>query len=344
MKIGILTFHRAHNYGALLQCYALQHFLEEMGHETFVIDYRQPHVERLYKYSWKRLVKLSCQPKKLIKYIQSKRNYTTFYKHFSLTKPCSEVNVPQDFDAYVVGSDQLWSLDCTGGEDSVFSGFFKRNKKSRLIGYAISVNAKSLKDRSDNRLLEMINNFSTLSFREVFTQTEIYTRCGFWADQVLDPTLLTTASTWSPLLTNHYNKNFVLVYEVRRDPQNPDAIRNKAEKFAKEKKIETVILSDGNVPVCDFVTAFSHCKCVFTSSFHASVFALIFKKPLCAFLLHDGNDNRYESLLRNCGAENFLFELSDEVKDLPKADYREINLCLEKLKESSKKFLEKGLQ
>ena len=41
MKIGILTFHRAHNYGAVLQCYALQEVLKGMGHEVEVIDYRQ---------------------------------------------------------------------------------------------------------------------------------------------------------------------------------------------------------------------------------------------------------------------------------------------------------------
>lgn len=46
MKIGILTFHRAINYGAVLQCYALSEVLKKMGHDVFVIDYRQPRVER----------------------------------------------------------------------------------------------------------------------------------------------------------------------------------------------------------------------------------------------------------------------------------------------------------
>ena len=49
MKIGILTFHRAHNYGAVLQCYALQERLKMAGYDVSVIDYRQPAIERAYK-------------------------------------------------------------------------------------------------------------------------------------------------------------------------------------------------------------------------------------------------------------------------------------------------------
>ena len=50
MKIGILTFHRAHNYGAVLQCYAMQEILRRMGHDVQVIDYRQPWIEEFYKF------------------------------------------------------------------------------------------------------------------------------------------------------------------------------------------------------------------------------------------------------------------------------------------------------
>ena len=49
MKVGILTFHRAHNYGAVLQCYALQETLKRMGHDVQVIDYAQPWIEEFYK-------------------------------------------------------------------------------------------------------------------------------------------------------------------------------------------------------------------------------------------------------------------------------------------------------
>lgn len=53
MKIGILTLHRANNYGAALQCYALQCTLQSLGYDAWVIDYRQPDTERSYRpFQW----------------------------------------------------------------------------------------------------------------------------------------------------------------------------------------------------------------------------------------------------------------------------------------------------
>ena len=49
MKIGIITVHRAYNYGSVLQCYALQEYLKLLGHDTSVIDYRQPWTEAVYR-------------------------------------------------------------------------------------------------------------------------------------------------------------------------------------------------------------------------------------------------------------------------------------------------------
>ena len=63
MKIGILTFHRAINYGAVLQCYALQETLKRMGHNVEVIDYRQPMIEKAYK-----CIKWNWLAKKIIKF------------------------------------------------------------------------------------------------------------------------------------------------------------------------------------------------------------------------------------------------------------------------------------
>ena len=48
MKIGILTFHCAHNYGAVLQTYALMNFCRSLGHEVYVIDYRPIYLTKVY--------------------------------------------------------------------------------------------------------------------------------------------------------------------------------------------------------------------------------------------------------------------------------------------------------
>ena len=49
MKVGIITVHRAYNYGSVLQCYSLQEYLKSLGHDVWVIDYRQKWTEAVYK-------------------------------------------------------------------------------------------------------------------------------------------------------------------------------------------------------------------------------------------------------------------------------------------------------
>lgn len=159
MRIGILTFHRAHNYGAVLQCYALQEVLKSMGHEVLVIDYRQPFIEAIYSpFNFHRLKGLLLHPRGIYRYVRSisqrlrkRRIYTAFQnKHLRLTKP-RQKNIPEDFERYVIGSDQLWGLHCLGGiADDVYLGNFKHKSQSKIMGYAISTNLNSLKALNNN--------------------------------------------------------------------------------------------------------------------------------------------------------------------------------------------------
>ena len=86
MKIGILTFHRAHNYGAVLQCYALQEILQRLGYDVYVIDYRQPTLEYAYKYwNFRTILESLRSPKLLFKYqevCQNARRQFVFLKIF----------------------------------------------------------------------------------------------------------------------------------------------------------------------------------------------------------------------------------------------------------------------
>lgn len=116
MKIGILTFHRAHNYGAVLQCYALQQRLKMAGYDVSVIDYRQPAIERAYKcFDVLYLLKNVFHLKKVYTYLKEFGNrkqtsvvFEDFSSLFTKTEACSASSLPQNFDAYIIGSDQLW--------------------------------------------------------------------------------------------------------------------------------------------------------------------------------------------------------------------------------------------
>ena len=88
MKIGILTFHRAHNYGAVLQAYALQEILRSKGHYVEFIDYKNPYLLSVYNWlSWKRFITKNVMRtiKELSLIIKRKRRYDNF-QHFIPSK------------------------------------------------------------------------------------------------------------------------------------------------------------------------------------------------------------------------------------------------------------------
>ena len=109
MKVGIITFHRAWNYGAVLQCYALQQAIKNLGHDVKVIDYRQSAIEKCYQtFSFKGSIKALLKPEKC--YEQGflyrnriRKNFKAFRRDFlQLTSPCKKSSIPLDFNAYVI--------------------------------------------------------------------------------------------------------------------------------------------------------------------------------------------------------------------------------------------------
>ena len=142
MKIGILTFHCAHNFGAVLQTYALQEILKTMGHEVFIIDYRPKYIVDVYKiFNIRRFISKSpiTSLKKTLNEILNFRNRIFCYYKFnrfikSYINLSHERTVSNIYDAYIIGSDQVWNPDITGGVfDKVFFAEFNFSKEKKWI-------------------------------------------------------------------------------------------------------------------------------------------------------------------------------------------------------------------
>ena len=114
MKIGILTFHCAHNYGAVLQCYALQEYITSLGHKVEIIDYQPKYL--LKPYSIYKFNKIICKnPIQFIKniiweiiqfYYRRKRhsNFDSFIKNrLNLSQKIRQQNIPNHYDIYIIG-------------------------------------------------------------------------------------------------------------------------------------------------------------------------------------------------------------------------------------------------
>ena len=357
MKIGILTFHRAHNYGAVLQCYALQETLKRMGHDVEVIDYLQPWIEDFYHlFGWNMIRRNSGSVSSLIGYLKGSLkkwilapgkagDFRSFRDSFlNLSLPCRDV-MPQNYDCFIIGSDQLWSLHCLGGEqDRIYMGDFQRPQGSRLVGYAISADMKSVA-ASENILKVNVPRFDALSMREREVAEAVTEITGCRCDVCLDPTLLTDASLWNPLLTEVGKDEYVLMYEVRWNPQTKGKLRKKAEELAAAigPHCKVIDLTRMNRPVTEFVSLFRNASHVVTTSFHGIVFSIIFGVPFYAFPLWGGYDLRYIELLKSLGAEDRL--VGFDYRMVPKPmDYAPIKARLAARQEESLSFIQKALE
>lgn len=352
MKIGILTFSRTHNFGAILQCFALQQTLKDLGHEVLVIDYKQPYIESTNRpFSWSIFRDKLLSPMSLFRYTKSiihrllsEKRFESFKKKFvSCTMPCTETTIPQDFEAYLIGSDQVWSIDCTSKYDLVFWGQFKRKRNTKLFSYAISTNMKSLNTIRESSWNKILNEFNNLSFREKNTSDYIKHRTNRNVSVNIDPTLLLERNAWNRILDSKIQDGkYILVYQVRRIPGKENTLNNYATQLASKMECKVVNLTYDYSPQ-EFVSLFCYATYVITSSFHGSVFGLIFNKPMSVVCLGDGHDDRYVNLLKSVGAESALMKIN-EIFNEKTIDYELVNKKLDKLRMDSLLYLKTILQ
>ncbi len=350
MKIGILTFHRAHNYGAVLQCYALQEVLKSMGHDVWVIDYRQSFIESKYSpFSFLSVKEYLFRPITLLRYLKHyfnrKERLNTFHsfteKFLHKTQPCNK-NIPLDFEAYIIGSDQVWSWDCVGNiKDPIYLGNFPHPQSSKIIGYAISTNMASLKRLSNDELNKALHNFSLISMREQFAIDYIVSKTNILPYLCLDPTLLTSEKDWTPLINDEWkSEKYILVYQVRYPKGKQTQLIQKAQSLANRYNCKIIDLSNVKFSVENFVSLFKYAEYVVTTSFHATVFSIIFNTPFYAIKLNDGHDGRYENLLNLIGLSKCCVDINTDLE--PQIiDFESVKKKMVEYKSESISFLSK---
>ena len=355
MRIGILTFHRAHNYGAVLQCYALQKVLATMGHDAVVIDYRQPYVESQYaSFNWQyfldqlvnfRLLTMLRYFAKVRKNVIRAAVFRRFRnRHLSVSSKCGSGQIPL-YDCYVIGSDQVWSLHCTKYADDVYWGQFARPAKSKIIGYAISSTIESLLQIGGEKVKKHLHDFSAVSFREEAIRNQVASMAGVKGEMALDPTLLFTADCWHGLTENVPVQPSVVVYhaQFRYASQNVRReVDEKARQLARSLDCGVIDLSNCITSPEYFVAAFKQARYVITNSFHGVALALTFNKPMYAILCHDSLDERYKRLLAAVGGDAMLVD-TDFVPVAKPVDYEPINVALAKLRSHSIDFLQHNI-
>ena len=364
MRIKTITCHDVYNHGASLQAYALQTYLESMGHSVEIIDYKPDYLSRHYllwsvdndiydKPVVKQLYLMAKLPSRLLA-IKRKQQFDFFTKEYlKLTNIKYHSNGelranPPQADVYIAGSDQIWNTLFQNGRDAAFYLEFAP-KTSKRISYAASFATEDVADEYRPFIRKMLQNFDAVSIRERCSLPLLASLGRTDGVAVCDPVFLLTREQWENMLPNQQiHEKYLLVYDTEFSPK----VKEIAKRIAKEKELKIYNVSASRIGYADkdlwasspidFVQLIRDASYVVSNSFHATAFSLIFEREFCVVNRSEGINERMKSLLMSYNvAQRLVKEYSASL--LNSVDYQVVNPLLQKDIDGSKDFLKKTL-
>ena len=385
MEILILTQPLHTTYGGLLQAYALQQILKGMGHDVvtdrlgvvrklplwnralrFLYHAVQFCILKNYRYYPYRYLFVSFDKESKAKRsisINTDRFVNTHIDTIDLLTRSNEsvIDAVRQFDAIVVGSDQVWRA--TMSDIPTYFLSFTKAINVKRIAYAASFGTDDLNEYSkmDMKIAsESIKLFDAVSVRE---KSGVHLCRDYFkmdAVHVLDPTMLLSKDDYLKLIEEEdkpCSENILLTYVLDRTQEKNDIIQRVGEALhltscenGAVKYFSNVV--ESNVSECIYpsvsrwVAGFRDAQFVVTDSFHGTVFSIIFNKPFVAILNSKRGSSRFISLLSVLGLENRLISTTNDLLEehLKPIDYTEVNKILNDWRYLSISFMERHLK
>lgn len=362
MKKGIITtFYKAHNYGAMLQAFALKKVLENNNCSIEFLNYKDENIEGIYKVFSLKNKSLKNKIKEVLRffifYKKIKKRYSNFSnfqnKYLKETKLVIDKNtklddVSLDVDFIITGSDQVWNKNITNELSDIYTLNFAK-KNIRRISYAASIGNKKI----DNELeyknkLAIIDKISVREetakkiLDEILPEKNITT--------VLDPTLLLDNNEWNKYLDNSISKKekYILAYVVEPDSEYIKVVNDLSEKtglkvvhFEKRNKYKNELESAFTEGPLGFVNLIKNAEYIVTTSFHATVFSIIFNKKFWV-VPHRVTGSRVIDLLSKLKiSDRAVYSLNEFQKNKfdKEIDFNEVNNILNLEREKSINWL-----
>lgn len=365
MRIGIVTFHGADNYGSVLQAYALSRYLRTLGHEVDIIDYyfehdyRQYQLFRTYRYK-AHAASFVSDLISFAPHYKRKKNFAAFRKQFLPMTPHRASTIDElrelndQYDGFICGSDQIWNLDCTDGVNAAFFLEFAEKGK-RKVAYAPSMGSYALREEDKSAIGQSLDSFDAISVREssmISLLAELVPQQKI--AHVLDPTLLLTADDYRRGLTvTEKNQHYIFLY-ILGGTKAYAGIIEQAKRLAQQRNAALFYIFDNNNGIfrlhgrdysgCsprEFVSLIASADYVLTNSFHATVFSILFHKDFTAFS-RGNSSGRITELLDSLGlGERFYTKQGGLLGHMD--SYEAADRALDKQREVSRQFIRDAL-
>lgn len=368
-KIAILTlYYNNFNYGGVLQAYALQKKIEELGFSAKQISYRiETGITDWKPINWEIRKCLSkvyyyIKFKNWMKQFENRRkkiiSFAEKIPHTEIVKASNINKLSKEYDCFICGSDQIWNP--IGWQSVFFFDFLPKNKPR--FSYAASVARDSLSEQQLEYMRKYLSKFSTISVRESNTADILNNRYSDLNVCVMpDPVILLTKEQWKAIMVKPLiDEKYILAYFLGHDEMN----REKAIQYAESHKLKIFFVSHIDkkdyiwekkhrkslAPIMgieEFISSIANAEMVLTDSFHGAVFSSIFNIPFYVMSRFKKDDqlsmnSRVISLLKELGIPERNCDDIGKVYDYKwkEEEVKNINFNLERLRKKGIDFLQ----
>lgn len=370
MRIGIITIHKLINFGTALQAFALQKYLQRtICNETEIIDYVFPNTFHKGK---KTIIKIiRGWGRVLLDYLfEKKYRYNKRFRYFqnkyfdlseNIYSNIQSINAnPPLYDIYITGSDQVWNTETVKNDPSFYLCFAPKDKPK--IAFSACFANDSLNDKYKYSVRERLSNYKYIGIREKSALRiirDLNIPQNIVVCNTCDPTLLLSKDDYSEIASESkmdIKENYILVYIMMYAFNPYPALESILEQIQRETGLPIVVIGDSKfrykgkykfikgIGPIDFLWLFEHASYVITSSFHGTMFSLIFRKPFTAISPNTG-DCRIKDVLEDIGlTRNLIFNNNENPElEITSPYTNQVEDKLEKFINTSKDFLKTAI-
>lgn len=354
-KIGILTYHRADNFGAQIQAYALSKYLLGIGHQVEIIDYRCRRIEVNYDILSPRILisrkNILLSFKEYIdrfRTLEQRRRrrlkFIDFRKKLPISRKCKSIKAVDKYDVIISGSDQVWNFYINRGCEDVYLLNFTLPQNTKRIAYAASSELNGIKRIDINVLKYCLQRFDKISVRERFLADYIHDKTGMNVDLCLDPSFLLSKGEYLRIAIRPKFSSYILVYHMTPISDILSDLKTIAqterlqivEVFGGFSKNEEFMYSDWGPS--ELLGLIADAEMVLTTSFHGLALSLIMQKNV--WVVNKGDNLRQQNILEQLGLEHRMIKRLPDNCLKETIDYSVVEDKLNDLITKSKRFLD----
>lgn len=368
MKVGLITYHSAYNFGSVLQAYATQCMVKEICDNCEIINYRTKEQKRIYSIFYRRgnffkrilkniLVLLTFKER-----FDRKVKYENVFKNiFELSEECKE---PEDvyriwnkYDVIISGSDQIWNKNSNELRNvswKYMNPYLLKSYEGKKVSYASSLT--NMSDVDIEYIIDDVRKFDFLSFREEKTMKELKEKYDVDSKIVLDPTFLLKRDEWIKKfnLKENNDEKYILYYSL----SNKESISNDLAKIKlkyKNTKIKVITPLNvfsfnkdfdflNNIDPIDFLYLIYNAKTIITDSYHGTILSVNLNKKVYSLCRGNSSDFRKIDILKRLEMENIIISDIEKINEEYVIDYNKVNIKIQELRELSIDYLKKSLK